>query len=440
MSLAGSKGGSYPNMIDLAGFDIPVVNGWQSVGQKATSGAQLYRNLLYLAQPVQVEVGIGNTCGLQCQHCFLGYEAGQMDDDLISMPRLLETFSEFVEQLGTRIVCVTDRDALTPNRSIPFFEHLLALRNRYPDLKFGGVTNGLAIDKYADDLARIKLDYLDISLDGLREEHDAMRGVGMFDRTVKNLRIALQRQVAERVIVATTLTRFNDHSIIKLIRSLILEEGVQWFDIGPLMAVKMQEHQLRESDTVNFLETLFKELSGLHVDRPVTIFLEICSYCAAFIPALVDSGWLIPERIRQDCYGHLYQEICVNEGIKIVLRPELIPDYWRHTLRITADGYVVGGCEPLTQKDYQRMSIGNIKEESAKTLFDKALALGSPFHKMMLAYDFSECRSKACFLHCLGGDALLSKAVYDNYNIKDPNCVWDEYQYHSILKEVAHVS
>jgi MoaA/NifB/PqqE/SkfB family radical SAM enzyme len=438
MTVAGSKGGIYRSN-SLRGREISIVRNWQDVGAKKLKGIDLYQELCFGARPTQVEIGIGNTCGLQCQHCFLGYESGEMDSNLITMPRLLNSVTEFVKHLDTKIICVTDRDALTPNRSIPFFQHLAHLRETYTDLKFGGVTNGLAIDRYADDLETIKLDYLDVSLDGLKDEHDKMRGSGNFERTLTNIRLALKRQLAERLIIATTLTRFNDQSIINLIRYLIVEEGIQWIDVGPLMAVKMQEYQLREADAVNFLSNLFEMLKSVRVSHPVTVIFEICAYCAAFIPALIESGWLVPEQICQDIYGHLYQDIHVNDSIKITLKPELIPEYWRHNLRITADGYVVGGCEPLTQADYPRFAVGNINEDSAQHLYAKALAVGSPFYQMMLAYDYSECRDKACFTHCLGGDSLLSKAVYDTYNRKDPNCDWTEYHYQNTFQELVSV-
>lgn len=442
MTLAGSKGGTYWSIDDPQGFDIPIVKYWREVGEKTLTGAEVYQKLVDSARPTQVEFGIGNTCGLQCKHCFLGYDSGVMNDSLIPLPRLIEGVTELIEDFETRMICITDRDALTPNRSIPLFEHLNNLRKKHQDLKFGGVTNGLAIDKYLDDLSRIKLDYLDISIDGLKHEHDAIRGEGMFDKTLANLRLGLKHQIAERLIVATTLTRFNNQSIIKMIRQLIIEEGVQWFDVGPLMAVKMQPYQLREADVANFLNDLTQSLKSVEVSQPVNIFMEICAYCAAFIPALVDQGWLIPEEIRQDRYGHLYQEIPINDRITITLRTEFIPEYWRHTLRITADGYVIGGCEALTQADYERFSVGNFKNESVKDLYQKSLAIGSPFHKMMLAYDNTPCRDKPCFLHCLGGDSLLAKSVYNDYNRKDPNCVWDEYDYQNKSKsqEITYVS
>ncbi len=341
----------------------------------------------------------------------------------------MEVSTRLVEELQTRVFCVTDRDALTPNRSVPFFTHLGALRETQPMLRFGGITNGLAIDRYADDLSRIRLDYLDVSLDGMQTEHDAIRGADTFDRTVANLRIASARRVANRLFVSTTLTRRNLHSLLKMISYLVVDEGIEWIDIGPLMAVKLREDQLRERDLAFFLNELTSRLRSLSVRHPVTVVMEICAYCASFIPGLVDSGWLVPEELRQDCYGHVYQDIPINANVKLVLRPELIPEYWRHTVRISADGYVVGGCEPLTQPDYQRFAVGNISNESFESLYKKALSPGSPFHKMMLAYDHSECRDKACFSHCLGGDSLLAHAVAGSYHRKDPNCVWDEYAY-----------
>ncbi|WP_392534740.1 radical SAM protein [Nostoc sp. C117] len=429
MSLAASKGGIYAKSSDPIGYDISIIRQWSALGHKQITGIELYQDLLPKSHPMQLELGIGNVCGLECEHCFLGYDSGATISQLIPMSALLDTVTYMVEKLGTRMIAVVDRDALTPKRSIPFFEHTAKLRKEYPDIKFGGVTNGLAIDRYANDLERIKLDYLDISMEGLGDEHDKLRGKGNFDLVLKNLRIALKKQLAEKVIVATTLHRFNHDSIIRMIHQLILEDGVQWFDIGLLMAVKMQQYQLQQRDIVEFLDSLSQSLVSVKVSQTVTILVEICAYCAAFIPSLIDSGWLIPEQIRQDKYGHLYQNVRVNDSITITLRPELIPEYWRHTLRISSDGYVVGGCEPLTQKDYTKLAVGNIQIESIQEIYRRVLLPQSPFYNSMLAYNYSECRNKACFAYCMGGDSLLAKSVYGNYNRKDPNCVWNEYKF-----------
>jgi MoaA/NifB/PqqE/SkfB family radical SAM enzyme len=180
--MSGSKGGVYEDNQDLLGNQINVVRYWQAIGQKKISGSDLYHQLLKESQPNQLELGIGNTCGMNCKHCYLGYQAGAMESSLVPMSRLLATVTEMVECLNTRMICVADRDALTPGRSIPFFQHLVYLREQYPDLKFGGVTNGIRMPEFADALAQLRLDYLDISIEGLRNEHDGIRERGALTR------------------------------------------------------------------------------------------------------------------------------------------------------------------------------------------------------------------------------------------------------------------
>lgn len=430
MSIAASKGGHFPSPHDPIGYDIPVVRLWRDLGEGRVSGIEAFETFRASAHPVQVEVGIGNKCGQSCPRCFLSYGPGNsMERELVALDRLIGITDEFIEAFGTRIVSVVDRDALTFGRSVPYFSNLARHRQRIPDLVFGGVTNGLFIDAFADELESIHLTYLDVSLDGLRDEHDAQRGAGAFDRTVANIRLAQERQLADRILVAPTLDAENGPTIIALIEQLATEEGVRWFDMGPLMAVKTQHRQLGPDDVPRFLEQLCDRLAGIELDHEVTVIFEICAYCAAFIPGLIHHGWLRPEELRQDRYEHLYQEIQLNASTKLVLRPELIPDYFRHTVRISADGFVVGGCELLSVRDYAAKSVGNIQDESVGELYQRALRVGSPFYHMMRAYDHSACRGKSCFRHCLGGDALLAQAVYSDFNVKDPNCTWDEYEY-----------
>lgn len=427
MPISGSKAGGYRSSLDTQGYDINVVKQWLAIGNHEITGEDLYRSLVVGAKPIQLEVGIGNTCGLECRHCFLGYSSGVMQSELTPLSVLQEATTTLVETWGTRMVCVADRDALAPlGRSLPYFHHLAGLRQQYADLKFGGITNGLKLPECVSDLQSIQLDYLDISIDGPQVEHDQLRGAGKFEEVLANLRLALRHEVAERIIVATTLSRLNDDATIRLITQLI-GEGVQWFDISPLMAVKMPEVQLQADDLAEFLDSLTQVLEPLRPSQSVTILLEVPAYGAAFLPSLVKRGWLKPDEICQDRYSYLYQDMLLNDKITVRLRPELIPEYWRQALRITANGYVVGGCEALTHSQFEQFAIGNICSESISDIYPRAIATSSPFHQMMLAYDRSVCRHKPCFVQCLGGDPLLAQVTYDDYTQKDPNCAWEQY-------------
>jgi len=428
MSVAASKGGYFPSPDDPKGFDIPTVQMWRDLGTEGTSGEDAYWTLRESASPLQIEIGIGNKCGQDCPRCFLAYGPGStLDRDLVPLGRLIGATNEFVDDFGTRVIAVVDRDALTFGRSVPYFSNLKRKREQHPDLVFGGVTNGLFIDEFANDLEDIRLTYLDVSLDGLREEHDAQRGEGSFNRTVSNIELAIDRGLAERVLVAPTLDAHNGESIVRLVKKLAVEKEVSWFNIGPLMAVETKHRRLGPDDIPYFLERLCDRLAPISFDREVKVLFDICAYCAAFIPGLIHHGWLDPEEIRQDRYEHLYQEIDINDSVTLVLRPEMIPDYFHHTVRISADGHFIGGCELLSADDYAPKSVGNIQDEPLSKLYQRSLETGSPFHQMMQAYDQSTCKGKACYQHCLGGDSLLAQAVHSDFNVKGPNCGWDEY-------------
>jgi len=319
-------------------------------------------------------------------------------------------------------VCFTDRDALTPGRSEVLFDFVAGLREKYPELKFGGVTNGLNMERFLDTLRRAQPDYLDISFEGLESEHDAIRGKGAYQSALKGLRTAIRLNVASQVVVSCTLSRFNYHSLINLVKKFIKEEGVRNFDISLLIPVKMKQHHLQPEEVTNFLYALKNKLASVEVNEPVRIYFEICCYCAPVLPELIETGWLIPENIEKDPYGRLYQDIAITDMITLSLRPELIPEYWWKTLRITADGYVIGGCEPLIVKNFKDISVGNIKDESIVTIYERAISQGSIFHQMMLAYDRCVCRGRQCFRYCLGGDQLLTKVLKGEFHLFNPLC------------------
>ncbi|MEM8637397.1 MAG: hypothetical protein AAGG51_01070 [Cyanobacteria bacterium P01_G01_bin.54] len=386
MPISGSNGGVYRSASDSRGSDINIVKLWQQICDNQSNNIDLYSILAPFAQPRQVEIGIGNTCGLTCQHCFLGYPSGTLHQPLTPLPTLINATTTLVKTLRTQIVCVADRDAFVPKRSIPYFIHLSTLRQHHPHLKFGGVTNGLTLHQYIPDLIPLQLNYLDISIDGLKAEHEQLRGIGTFKAVLTNLRQALQHQIATRIFVSTTLTQANLTSALELIPQLSQTEGVQWFNLSPLMAVKLQNQQLQPSYFAQFLDRLTQRLSPLRHHQLVNVLVDIPAYSMALLHSLLTAGWLTIEDLHQDSYGNLYQDVAINSTTTLTLRPELLQKDWWQRLRISADGDVLGGCEALTQGNYSQFALGNIQLEPITAIYARATQTSSPFHQMMSAY------------------------------------------------------
>ncbi len=72
--------------------------------------------------------------------------------------------------------------------------------------RLGIVTNGTLLAEHASTLART-MDVINISLDGLREAHDRVRGEGVFDRVVAGLETIRKRK--GKLVFLTTLSDAN---------------------------------------------------------------------------------------------------------------------------------------------------------------------------------------------------------------------------------------
>jgi MoaA/NifB/PqqE/SkfB family radical SAM enzyme len=428
MTVAASKGGVFKIVNCTVGKEIPLVKKWIELGNKTTNAKEVYSYLKSIAQPVHLEMGISNDCDLNCSHCFLGYPKGKsIQNNILDLDELIFVAEKFVSELSTKTITITDREPLNSKKLIPLLYHLKKLRSNFQDFRFGLVTNGLRIREHADKLSDIKPDYLDISLDGVKEEHDRIRGSGNFTRVLKNIRIAVEKEISEKITIASTLMNFNGESIIKMICDMIENEGVQYFDITPILTLKNTE-KLHENQIINFFERINKEIEKLKPSKETFIYFELCAYCASYFPAVFGSGWLKPNEIQIDSTGRLFSEININDKITFLLRPELIPDYFWNSLRISADGYIIGGCEPLLTKNYKSYSIGNIREifneKGLNTVYRDILKEGSVFHQMILAYEKkNECMDRKCFKYCLGGDSLLSKVITNDFYRRDPGCI-----------------
>ena len=76
------------------------------------------------------------------------------------------------------------------------------------------VTNGILLSHAADDLVRLGVDIITVSLDGPRQIHDAIRGDGVFDQAMEGIRLLrsrreVLRQKKVKITTAFTISNFN---------------------------------------------------------------------------------------------------------------------------------------------------------------------------------------------------------------------------------------
>ena len=155
------------------------------------------RNLLAdpgYAAPLPQEVSLQLTyrCNLRCTHCYQWNEQGFFRD---FSPQRQRTELDVAVVEAVLAATAAQRSKLFLWGGEPLmhsrFGEVAELLERYPRT-VNMCTNGLLLKRKLDDLLRIgrNLNLL-VSLDGLGEDHEALRGKGTFGRTMDNIRTML---------------------------------------------------------------------------------------------------------------------------------------------------------------------------------------------------------------------------------------------------------
>ena len=126
-----------------------------------------------------LELQLTSKCNLRCKHCYLG----DVHDRELSTVQVRSVLKEFEEMQGLRVL-LTGGEPLLHSRFDEINEML-------PDLYLRKVlfTNGVLLKK--DLLNRLKVHEVQVSIDGLKSAHDALRGSGTYDLALNALRRTL---------------------------------------------------------------------------------------------------------------------------------------------------------------------------------------------------------------------------------------------------------
>ena len=154
---------------------------------------------------------ITHRCNLRCSHCYQQDYGQQMSrDDLFEA---LDKYERFVR--GRSLHAQINLTGGEPLQHPDFFALAREIRRRNMDL--GVLTNGTVLrEESAQRLALLKPVFVQVSLDGCRRTHDAIRGRGAFARALEG--IDLLKRYGARVNVSFTAQRKNRNELPRLSR------------------------------------------------------------------------------------------------------------------------------------------------------------------------------------------------------------------------------
>ena len=226
--------------------------------QKEIKNITYYEDNVNLNFPLKIQWKITNKCNLLCLHCYLG----ALNNKELSKDKLFKITDKIINS-NVFEVTLTGGEALLV-KSLPLIVSKL-IKN---DIKVNIFTNGLLLPDFERKLVDIlgyapieKLDFF-ISLDGLENSHDKIRGKGNFKKTFNNIKLITQK--GYRITTNTVLNTSNYLEVPDLYK-LLWESGIYKIQISNMISLgrATSDMLLSKNQHEEFLKNFKKILSEL---------------------------------------------------------------------------------------------------------------------------------------------------------------------------------
>ena len=308
---------------------------------------------------------ITHRCNLRCSHCYQDdYSAFSSRK---SLEAVLNQYSRLLEEYGFKgYLNITGGEPLAhPD----LFWLLEEAGNR--GITTAVLTNGTLIGRReAAELKRLDVDYVQVSLDGLRETHDKIRGEGSFDLAIRGIRELKAQGIY--VTVAFTAQREN-HKELSRLAGFCNNLGADklWFD---RVVIPKDEDKNNLSLSSKEYSALCRKASRLNRQGKIS-----CARALQFIPC--------KEKSIYSC----------NAGSRL--------------LAILADGTVMP-CRRLP------IEVGNVTLSELLTIYRESPEL----IKLRKSEIPEKCKPCKYAQSCRGGAKCIACAKSGRYDIPDPDC------------------
>lgn len=223
--------------------------------EKKLLSKDYYEDNLKLTTPIKIQWKITNKCNLRCKHCYLG----KLNGFELDFEKVMEITNTIIVS-NVMEVTLSGGECLTYKGIEKVIEKLLI-----NDIKVDVFTNALLlknvlnkIDKNVKDKSKL-LFY--VSVDGLKENHEKIRGKNTFDRTIENIKYAIEKGYP--VVTNTVINKINYNDIIDMV-VLLKTMGVKDVQLSNLIVQGNATNDLKvdlksQMELKDKLSILYKE-------------------------------------------------------------------------------------------------------------------------------------------------------------------------------------
>ena len=180
--------------------------------KKAARLRRAFEDQGILIPPVMI-ASITSRCNLACSGCYMKAKHHYSPD---MTPEQLRAVVADAARLGISIIVIAGGEPLLRK------DEILSLAGLFPQVLFPVFTNGLKIDEHAaDEIAGLRNIVPVISFEGFRDDTDARRGGGVYDRLLHACSILKSRNVFFGCSVTTSRANFGNVMDEAFIRHMI---------------------------------------------------------------------------------------------------------------------------------------------------------------------------------------------------------------------------
>lgn len=274
-------------------------------------------------------IDLTEKCNLRCIHC----RVSTSKDKLNEIP--LNKVKELIDELSKMKIIQIIFSGGEPFIRRDIFRILdYSMTKGIPDLII--VTNGLLLnEKKIEKLKKTGIKKITVSLDGLKESHEKIRGKGTFEKTLDVIKKLVNNNFEVKVTI--TLNKLNKNDVAKL--SVLLEEiGVKKINVGNLMpcgrgkelwtkALNKNEKKdlLNKSKNINkkygknfisFESSFLQEPNVSEAEKKIIPYLGCRggrTYCAILANGDVVACKMLPKIIAGNIYKDKFSNIWRND-------------------------------------------------------------------------------------------------------------------------------
>ncbi len=330
--------------------------------------------------PRGVSLVVNNECNLACRHCYLQAEA-------LSRPRLsTDEWLQLLDSLRTHpveLVTVAGKEPLVGTTGLAILRRMGELRRQGWVTRTGAITNGTLLARHRETVDAVGLSYLDISFDGAQVEHDAVRGLGAFNKAADNIRWATS-VMGDRVFASMTLHAGNASKLVEAMQSA---HDLGFSTVGCSFYCPLPYTDGTLALATADYDRLFaswQDLERVRLTRRLTLHIDLGETGPEAEAAFLASSWCKPEAWELDANGSIYNEYVLANGLCLQFRVTPWPQTLHEVMRISVDGHVLLAADSLNTRRYAERSLANVRDHGFDVVATHRAALAAPRRRALV--------------------------------------------------------